>query len=59
VDKNDLPAANKNDVRLTRQLLDVERIAVAHGVEQASHANFRCGVRSCNGSHALATLFRT
>lgn len=58
MDKDDLPPRNEHDIRLAGEALDVERVAVAHGVNELSDSHFGGRVCSSDRSHALAALSR-
>lgn len=56
VDENRLAAAGENDIRPSGQVLAMEAIAVAHGVETAADNHLRLGVATLDRLHDAPAL---
>lgn len=57
VNKNDLTFFRKNDIWFSGQILPVQPVPIAHGVEDSTYDHFRAGVNGSDGLHDFASLF--
>ena len=54
MNEDDLFQARKNDVRMSRQALTVETIAITEGVQKTPDLEFRAHVFAPNAPHVIA-----
>lgn len=54
--EDDFSSLSENDVRFPREVLSVETVAVAQGMEHAADTEFRLSVLAANAAHPFAAF---